>query len=66
MKENKAQSKQAEDKRVFLRFGDNLAVDSDPHQAVATAGATRRKIDSSKIAVIEGSPRNEVADGFVD
>ena len=59
MEEDKAQRKQAEDKGVFLRFGDEGAVDADSHRT----GGIRRKC-RLKCGIIEGS-RNEVADRFV-
>ena len=52
---DKAQGKQAEDESVFFRFGDDLAVDDNPHRA--KSGGTITMIESS---------RKEVADGFVD
>lgn len=60
--ENKARRKPAEDEGVFFRFGDDLAVDDNPHRAVGI----RRKIgDGVHIAVKEGF-RKEVANGLVD
>ena len=59
MEENKAQRKQAEDKSIFFWFGDDLAVDDNPHRA----GGIRRKC-SMPCGTIEGS-RKEVANGFV-
>ena len=58
-KEDKTQGKEGEDKSIFLRFGDDLAVDDKPHR-VWRGG---RKTGTSR--VIEGS-RMEVADGFAD
>ena len=59
-KDNKTQSEQAEDEGVFFWFGDDLAVDNNPHRAVRRS---RKSRDASPI--IEGS-RIEVADGLVD
>ena len=36
VEEDKAQSKQAKDQSVFLRFGDDLVVDDNPHLAAGT------------------------------
>ncbi len=55
---HKAQSKEAEDEGIFLRFGDDLAVDDDP-QRRAKSGSSTSTVD------IEGS-RIKVSDGFVD
>ena len=52
---DEGEGKQAKDKRVFFGFGDDLAVDNNPHRA-KSGGTT---------PTIEGS-RKEVADGFVD
>ncbi len=60
MKKYKTQRKQAEDEGVFLRFGDDLAVDNNPHRAV------RRSRKSRNSSPIIESSRIEVADGFVD
>ncbi len=60
MKEDKAQSKQAEDEGVFFRFGDEGAVDSDLYGSLRR----RRKIGVRRGAVV--SSRKEVTDGFVD
>ncbi len=62
MKEDKAQRKEGEDEGVFLRFGDDLAVDDKPHRAVGS----RRKIRISHSRTIIESSRKEIADGFVD
>ena len=59
-KNDEGQREQAKHKRVFFRFGDDLAVNDNPHRAVRL----RRKPGSKK-SVIVGS-RKEVADGFVD
>ena len=59
MKENKAQRKQSKHKRVFFRFGDDLAVGDKPYGA----SVVRRK--SASQTPIE-SPRKEIANGFVD
>ena len=58
MEENKAQRKEAEDEGVFFGFGDDLAVDDNPHRA---AGIGRKK--RSRTDVIEGSCK-EVANRF--
>ena len=63
MKENKDQSKQAKDKSVFFWFGDDLAVDDNPHRAVGLRRKTRPRIARST-PIIVGSGK-EVADGFV-
>ena len=57
---HKTQGKQAEDEGVFLWFGDDLAVDDDPHRAI---GSPRKSRDTSPI--IEGS-RIKVSNRFVD
>ena len=64
MEENKTQRKQTKHKGVFLRLGDDLAVDGDLYGA----SAVRRKIGmqgSHSPSMIESS-RKEVANGFVD
>ncbi len=60
MKENKPQGKEAEHKGVFFGFGDDLAVDNNPHRTLRI----RRKC-RLPCGIIEGS-RKEVADRFVD
>ena len=60
MKENKANREQSKHKGVFLRFGDDLVVDDNPHLA---GGA--RKARGQSLVVVEGS-RKEVADGLGD
>ena len=67
MKENKTKGKEAKDKSVFLRFGDDLAVDDDSHRAVGFRRKKRRpsQIESIHSLIIEGS-RKEIANGFVD
>ena len=59
---HKTQCKEAEDKRVFFWFGDDLAVDGD-----SNLGTSRRKIAgaASTLIIIEGS-RKEVANRFVN
>ena len=59
LEEDEDQGEEAEDEGVFLRFGDDLAVDSNLYRALCIC----RKISSRGIIV--GS-RKEVADGFVD
>ena len=59
MKEHKTQCKQAEHQRVFFWFGDDLAVDDNPHRA-----AGRRKT-RGQIFVVTESSRKEVADGLL-
>ncbi len=62
VEENESERKQAEDKSIFFRFGDDLAVDDNSHRVVPRrkmAGAT------SIFMIIEGS-RKEVANRFVD
>ena len=56
---DEAEGKQAEDKRVFFGFGDDLAVDDNPYGA----GTVQRK-PSSQIPI--ESSRKEVANRFVD
>ena len=61
--EDEGEGKQAKDKSVFFRFGDDLAVDDNPHRA--TAACRKIAIQKAISVVIEGS-RKEIADGFVD
>ena len=64
MEGNKTKGKEGEDESVFLRFGNDGAVNGDLYGA----GAVRRKIGmqgSHSPSMIEGS-RMEVANGFVD
>ncbi len=56
---HKTEGKEAEDEGIFLRFGDDLAVDDNPHRAAGI----RRKC-RLKCGIIEGS-RKEIADRFV-
>ena len=57
MKENKDQRKEAEDEGVFLRFGDDLAVDNNPHRA---AGLRRKTSIPRSPTIIEGSHKEVV------
>ncbi len=64
MEEDKAEGKQAEDKRVFFGFGDDLAVNDNSHRVMGI----RRKLRTPEGAtpmIIKGS-RKEVANRFVD
>ena len=60
--EGKARRKPAEDEGVFFRFGDDPAVDDNPHRAI---GILRKIGDGVYIAIKEGF-RKEVANGLVD
>ena len=60
---DKAQRKEAEDESVFFWFGDDLAVDDNPHRA--TAACHKIAIQEAISVVIEGS-RKEIADGFAE
>ena len=64
---HKTQGKEAEEEGVFLRFGDDLAVDDNPNRAVGLRRKKRRpsQIESIHSLIIEGS-RKEIANGFVD
>ncbi len=62
VEENKTEGKEAEDERVFLWFGDDLAVDSDLYRA--TAACHKIATQEATSVVIEGS-RKEVANRFV-
>ena len=64
MEENKTQSKQAEDESIFFRFGDDLAVDDNPHRALRIRREARRR--NPNLPIIIGSPAKEIADGFVE
>ncbi len=59
MKENKAQGKQTKHKRVFLRFGDDLAVNSNQRALIGEKAANAIRLASI-------APRSKIADGFVD
>ena len=63
MKENKGQRKEAEDNGVFLRFGDDLAVDDNSNRAVGLRRKTRPRIARSTPIIV--CSRKEVPDGFV-
>ena len=58
---DKAQGKEGENEGVFFWFGDDLAVDDNPHR---TCGV-RRKIRPVAHPIIESS-RKEVANRFVN
>ena len=60
MNEDKGERKQAQHQRVFLRLGDNLAVDDDAHRA----NAIPRKKGSVR-PVVKGSHK-KIANGFAD
>ena len=62
MEEDKTQGKEGEDEGVFFGFGDDLAVDNNPHRAVGV----RRKPRTIRGPhfIIEGS-RKEIADGLL-
>ena len=62
MEEDKGEGKQAEDQRVFFRFGNDLAVDDNPQRA--TAACHKIAIQEAISVVIEGS-RKEIPDGLV-
>ena len=59
MKEHKTQRKEGEDKRVFFRFGDDLAV--NPNQRALIREKAAKAIGLASIA-----SRSKIGDGFVD
>ena len=58
MEEDEAKGKETEDEGVFFWFGDDLAIDDNPHRAVGS----RRKTATTR-RFVKGSYM-EVADGF--
>ena len=59
---DKAQRKQTEDEGVFLWFGDDLAVDDNPHRVVPR----RKSAGAASIFMISEGSRKEVANRFVN